>query len=108
KVDNPTPRGDPNSPSLVFEQGQSIRIRKSLSGAINGDLAVLPSVQTIQCAKPDAPVAGVQYRADIRVGQALFFGDGRNRELTKTVETIPGANPDIGLAILEQAQNVIA
>src|SRR5215469_1760232 len=107
QVDHSTPRGDPNPPGLVLKHGQHMRIWKPILRAIYGDITFVPSVQTVQRAKPDASVAGLQYGTHKGVGHTLFRGDCRNSEFAKTVETVPGSHPDTALTVLEQIQNAI-
>jgi hypothetical protein len=100
---NPVRRGGPNSPAIILKEGLHIIIRQSVAFPIYRDLTVVPSVQAIKSAKPDAAVPSRQNRKNVGIRQALLDRDRWYGEVAKAVEAIKGGDPNIAFAILEKA-----
>src|SRR5271166_523454 len=107
KVGDPTGRCDPNSRTIVLEQRPDGVIRQSISLAVNRNLPVLPSVQTIERAKPDTAVPSRQNGPNESTGQTLFDRNRGHGIVAEAVEAIRGRYPNIAFTILKEGQNEI-
>jgi len=109
EVGNPATRGDPNSPAAVLEEGLHGIIRQS-TGSLpeNRNLPVLPSVQTVNCAKPNAAIAGRQDGNNCGIRQTLFHRTRGDGEVSKTVESVKGDYPNIALTIFKEPSSEIS
>jgi hypothetical protein len=108
EVGDPAMGGNPNSPAIVLKERIHVIIRQSTAPfAVNGNLSVVPSVQAIPSAKPDAAIPGRQHGHNGSVGQTLLYGNRWDGEVTKAVEAIYRGDPNIALAILEEPLDVI-
>src|SRR5580693_7013751 len=72
EVGNPATRGDPNSPAVVLKEGLHILIRQTTPLVVNRNLPVVPPVQAMNRAKPNAAIARRQNRPSPAIRQALL------------------------------------
>src|SRR5262249_30793437 len=79
-----------------------------LRAPVDGDLAVIPSVQTVKCAEPHAAIPGHQDGHYGGIRQALPDRDRRDGEATKPVEAVKRGDPNISFAVLENLLDEIA
>src|ERR1700722_13433725 len=108
QVGNPAERGDPNSSALVLKEGKHITRQSAASLAINRNPPVIPSVQAIESAKPNAAIPGRQNRLNEGVRQTLLYRDRGDGEVAKAVEAVTRGDPDIAFPILQETCNEIA
>jgi hypothetical protein len=102
-------RGDPNSPAIVLKDGIHGVIRQStVSLAVNRNLPVIPSVQAIRSAKPNAAILGCENGPNEGVRQTLLARNRSHREVANAVDAIPGGHPNIAFTILKEIVNEIA
>src|ERR1700761_7097395 len=76
EVSNPATGGDPDTPAIILIEGLQIVLRQSISRSIDRNLPIVPSVQAIRRAHPDAAILGCKNGGDEDVGQTRL---GRNR-----------------------------
>ena len=107
-VSDSAKRGDPNSPAFVLKERIRITRQSAVSLPISRNPPVIPSVQTISRAEPNAAIPGRQDRPNDSIRQALLHGDCGDGEVAKAVEAVHRSYPDIAFTILEEARNGIA
>src|SRR5271166_4704893 len=126
EVSNPAGRGDPNSPLTVLKERPSVVIgqpfvdylayqfltvaarKQPPSLAVNRNLPVIPSVQAINRAKPNAAISGRQNGPGFGIRQTLFDGNGGDGEVAKAIDAIRSGYPNIAFAILKESPYGIA
>src|SRR5271166_1279829 len=109
EVGNSAPGGDPNAPVIVLKEGPHPIVRQSTASlSVNRNLAVVPFVQAVKSAKPNAPIPGRQYRPNPGIGQTLLHGDRGDGEFAKAVKAIMSGYPNIAFTIFKEAVNEIA
>ena len=64
--------------------------------------------QAIRGADPDAPICRCEYRLSGVARQTLSRGNGRDRQLSKPVESCGAGHPNIPFAIFEDTQDHVA
>src|SRR5215831_18640952 len=97
--------------SIVNDLAHSpIRSRASIRGvassAIDRDLAVIPSIQAIAAANPDAAIPGGQ-DGSIAGRQTLLRSNRGDRVVPKTVQTVEGRYPDAAFSVLKETSDPI-
>jgi hypothetical protein len=108
EVGHPVMGGNPNSTMIVLKERIHVIIRQStISLAVNRNLPVVPSVQAIPGAKPDAAIPGRQDGHNGSIRQTLLYGNRGDGKVAKAVEAINGRDPNIAFAILEDPLDVI-
>jgi hypothetical protein len=94
---------------IVLEEGLHGIIRQStVSLAVNRNLPVIPSVQAVASAEPNAAIRGRQDGPDVVIRQTLLDRNRGGSEVAKTVEAIKSGNPNIAFTVLKEPCNVIA
>jgi hypothetical protein len=109
EVGHPVMGGNPNSPMIILKERIHVIIRQSTTSlAVNRNLPVVPSVQAIPSAKPDAAIPVRQDGHNGSIGQTLLYRNRGDGNVSKAVEAIYGGDPNIAFAILEEPLDVIA
>src|SRR5262249_24740242 len=112
EVPDPVDRGHPDSPASILEErvGERNRfaVRFAVVGRTNRRTRILPLPQDAVRAEPDAAIARGQDRGARRIRHASPRPKGRDGNVAKTVETVPGRHPDTPFAIFEEIGDVIA
>ena len=80
--------------------------QSTASLAVNRNLPVLPSVQAIDSAKPNAAIPGRQNGHNVGIRQTLLHRNRGDGEVAKAVEAISGGYPNIAFTILKETYNV--
>src|SRR5712691_8727888 len=100
---------DPNSSAVVLKEGRHTIIRQSTASlAVNRISPVLPSVQAIIRAKPNAAIRGRQDRHNGVIRQTLLDRNGCDREAAKAVEAITRGYPHIAFSIFKEVVDEVA
>src|SRR5580692_5375236 len=87
QVGDPVERGDPNSPAFVLKEGIHIAQQSAASFPINRNPPIVPLVQAIESAQPNAAIPGRQDGPNGAVGrQTLLRRDRGDGEVAKAVE----------------------
>src|SRR5262249_41376155 len=89
-------------------RGTSLVPERAFLPAVKGDVAVLPSVQAVGRADPDASIRGSQHRPGIGAGEPLERGDARECICAKAVESPCRADPDTAFAVLVDSDDALA
>src|SRR5271163_858894 len=101
--------GNPNPPAIILRKRIHVIIRQSTASlAVNRNLPVVPFVQAISSAKPDAAIPGRQDGHNGSIGQSLLHRNRGDGKVPKAVEAIYGGHPNIAFAILEEPLDIIA
>lgn len=109
KVGNAAVRGDPNSPVNVLKEGLDGIVGQSTAlRVVSRDAPVIPSIQAIARAEPNAAVPGRQDGRSEGIRQPLLDGNRRGGEVAKAVEPIKRSDPNIAFAVLKETRNHIA
>src|ERR1700730_8931664 len=88
EIGNSKGRGRPNSGVIGLIEGVHIIIGQSTSLAVNRNLPVIPSVQAITRAEPNATIPRRQNGRNEVIRQTLRDRNCRDGEVAKAVETI--------------------
>jgi hypothetical protein len=109
EIGDPVICRNPDSPTVVLKEGTHHIIRQSTTPlAVDRDLPVIPPVQAIASAKPNAAIPGHQNRTYRGIRQTLFHRNRGDRDVAKSVEAITGGDPNVTFAILKKAVNNVA
>src|SRR6266566_283957 len=109
EVGKPAKSGDPNSPAIVLKKGlHGVVWQPSSSLAVDRDLPVIPSVQAVVGAKPNAAVPIRKDGLNICIRQTLVHRNRGDSEIAKAIEAINCSDPNIALTILKKTLNEIA
>jgi hypothetical protein len=128
EVGNAATRRYPNAPPIILTKGLHGVIWQSIVGyiahiefssgvtarglctpfTVNRNLPVVPSVQAIISAKPNAAISGRYDGPNNRVRQTLFHRNRGDSEGAKAVEAIFCGDPKIAFTVLKEFCNVIA
>ena len=101
-------REGPDSSAIVLKDRLRRIIRQSTRLAEDGHVSVIPPVQTIGGANPNAAISRCQHGPDIIAGQALFHGNGGDGELSEAVQSSIGGGPDIALTVFKKTEDEVA
>src|SRR5271166_5275833 len=109
EIGKPAIRGNPDSPAVILKQGPHHIVRQSTAPlAVDRNLPVIPPVQSIASAKPNAAIPGRQDGPDGGARQTLFDRNRGDGDVAKAVEASAGGEPNVTCAILKNAINKVA
>ncbi len=108
KVGKSMTRKRPDSSAIILKERLHRVIRQSTRLPENCHLSVVPSIQTIGSAHPNASIVRRQHGPIVIGRQTLFHGNGGDGELPKAVEPSIGGGPDVALTVLEETEDEVA